>query len=310
MANIYLVWQQFPRFKEISLGNEKYKDMQLIYQIITIAADKARKGEPVELRTMLPYTQIGYKDSYIKALLGKYRVTFYNKNNQVVNLHIENVGISIEGGQSLKQEIKKILDSTEVKNGYIGEYARKIVCMFDIGGGQVDIPAYLITQEALSTEIVAKKLTSYSTNFGMNYIATLLLPVLETKNIRTTANEVNSAIIGYDNKILTLDGKDYDFTKELYEEAIIAFETILKQYTDNLKAQGINNQVGLVYLAGGGSLIVIKALAEKFFKKNAEKYMFKFEGQNIEIRITGQPIYHNVLSMRGEKVDKTSETRG
>lgn len=290
------------RYEEIPLGNEKFNDEMLIYQIITIVADKAKRKEPVELRTMLPYTQMGYKETYKKAIMGKYRVTFYNRKNEVVDIEINKISIATEGNRSLKNELEMLFNKKEV-NSAGEEYIRKIIAMLDIGGGQVDIPSVIVDKDAHTQKLYEKNLKSFSVNFGMKYIATLLLQTLEAKNISTTADEVIHSIMNYNNKITLPDGKEYDFTEQLYHHSISAFRSILKKYIENLKAQNITNQIGLIYLSGGGSITLVKALmsnsnAKMMQKNKADNIYYEYKDNKIEIRIVGEPIYHNVIGLR------------
>lgn len=281
------------RHESIPLGNEKYKDPLQIYQLITIALDKSRSNEPVELRTMLPYTQIGYKETFKKNILGKYRITYLNRK-EVIENEITEVKVAVEGSYSLRVELKRLLSSKVVKDGSAPHYARKIICLFDIGGGQTDIPAFMVNKDAYG-DYYEKKIQSFSTNFGMHYIATLLLQELEKKNISTNMDEVISSIVNYKNVMLLPSGKEYDFTKELHESALKGFKQILKKYTENLRALNINAQIALVFLSGGGAITFSKAINEVLStKKNPEKY-YEFEVKSVI-----EPIYHNVLSLRGE----------
>ena len=285
------------RFEDIELGSQKFNDDILIYQIITIVADKARKNEPVELRTMLPFTQLGYKETYKKAIKGKYKITFLNRKTTVL-LDIKTVNVAAEGSYSLRGELDKIISSKEIANGG-SEYATKIICMFDIGGGQVDIPGVVIDNNNSTPELFKRNLKSFSTNFGMKYIATLLLQDLEKNNIRTTTDKVIDAIMTNENMYPLLDGGYYDFTKELHDECIKAFRSILKSYIEYLKAQGISNHIGLIYLAGGGAISLIRALtisADK--RKKPDSVYYQYKDHKIEIRVVGDPIYHNVIGLR------------
>jgi hypothetical protein len=281
------------RYEDIQLGNEKYKDPLQIYQLITITLDKARSNEPVELRTMLPYTQIGYKEIYKKNIIGHYRITFLNRN-EVIENEIKDVKVAVEGSYSLRIELKRLLSSKVIKDGSASFYARKIVCMFDIGGGQTDIPAVIVEKDMYGG-YYEKKIQSFSTNFGMHYIATLLLQELEKKNINTTMNEVINSIVNYKNIILLPSGKEYDFTKELNTSVIEGFKEIMKKYMENLRAQNINSQIGLVFLSGGGAISFSKALNEVIANKGPESKYYNFE-----VRSVIEPVYHNVLSLRGE----------
>ena len=281
------------RYEDIELGNEKYKDSLQIYQLITIAIDRARSNEPIELRTMLPYTQIGYKDIYKKNILGQYRITFLNRN-EVVENEIKDVKIAVEGSYSLHKELRRLLNSKTGEGSNSSNYARKIICLFDIGGGQTDIPAVVIEKDMYGG-YYEKKIQSFSTNFGMHYIATLLLQELEKRNINTTINEVINSIVNYKNLILLPNGKEYDFTKELNTSVIEGFREIVKKYSENLRAQNINSQIGLIFLAGGGAISFAKAINEVIVNKRPES-----KDYNFEVRSVIEPVYHNVISLRGE----------
>jgi len=140
-----------------------------------------------------------------------------------------------------------------------------------------------------------KKIQSFSTNFGMHYIATLLLQELEKRNINTTINGVINSIVNYKNLILLPNGKEYDFTKELNTSVIEGFREIVKKYSENLRAQNINSQIGLIFLAGGGAISFAKAINEVIVNKRPES-----KDYNFEVRSVIEPVYHNVISLRGE----------
>jgi hypothetical protein len=277
-------------YRKVPLGNEKCKDLNSILQIVVLAIDNSRRTEGIELRTMLPYTQIHYKDQFRKNLLGRYRITFLNRK-EIIENEISEVKIAVEGSKSLNIEVDRLLSSKEIQDGSASHYARKIIAMFDIGGGQTDIPAVIIEKDSYGGYFT-KKIQSFSTNFGMHYIATLLLQRLEQKNITTTTDEVISSIINYENKILLPEGSEYNFTKDLSGAALKGFNDILEKYTDNLRALNIHSQIGLIYLSGGGAITFSKAI-NKALRSNNKIY-------NFEIRAVLEPIHHNVLSLRGE----------
>lgn len=101
--------------------------------------------------------------------------------------------------------------------------------------------------------------------------------------------------MNYKNLILLPNGKEYDFTKELNTSVIEGFREIVKKYSENLRAQNINSQIGLIFLAGGGAISFAKAINEVIVNKRPES-----KDYNFEVRSVIEPVYHNVISLRGE----------
>ncbi|HML05385.1 MAG TPA: hypothetical protein VK426_06410 [Methanobacterium sp.] len=278
-------------YEERSLGKEKYSDKYLIYQMLTIIADKKGTAEPIEVRAMLPFAQIEYKDLYKKLFLGEYKVIFHNKKDKEVKVDIETVNIAIEGKRSFESQMKRILSEGDHDlNKFAGKYARKIIMMLDIGGGTIDIPWSTIEK---SDKYYKTETRIFSTKFGMNFISGLIIEDLGRKNKVATIDEIVNAIINYDCKVIS-DGKELSFKEELKQRAIAGFEAALKRYLIHLKANQVDREIGIIFISGGGACVLKDAFEQGIYKNTISGVDL-----DVEIRIVGDPIYHNVLSLKG-----------
>lgn len=286
-----------PNFSDRYIGQEKFKDKLLIFQALTIAADKCRAiKEPIVIRNMLPDTQIHKKEIYKKIFKGRYKFIFHHQNNKEVHLTVTECQTVREGEHSFYSEIKNILPH-ENNNS---EFERKIISMLDAGSGTYEIPYVILERDSVKGYYFSN-MNIGSRNFGMSNLTQLLSKDLEKKNISVTRNEISDAIINHD-CVLISNGKEINFFGDLKKRSMQAFKQILKTFVEDLQADNVKNQIGLMFLAGGLGFTIAKSL--NVTKNNPRRYTDSISGVkiDIELRVVEYPIYHNVISLKDTKI--------
>lgn len=286
-----------PNFSDRYIGQEKYKDKLLIFQALTITADKCRDiKEPIIIRNMLPDTQIHKKEIYKKIFKGKYKFIFHHQDNKEIHLTVADCQTVREGEYSFYAELKKILPIDKDTS----VYERKIIAMLDGGSGTYEIP-YVTLEKDNVKGYYYSSLNIGSRNFGMANLAQLLTKDLEKKNISVSRNEISDAIINH-NCILINHGKEISFFNDLKKRTLQAFNQILKTFVDDLQASNIKNQIGVMFLAGGLGFVIAQAMG--ITKDEPKRYSDTVSGVKVEIelRLVEYPIYHNVISLKDSRI--------
>jgi len=286
-----------PNFSDRYIGQEKFKDKLLIFQALTIAADKCRDiREPIVIRNMLPDTQIHKKEIYKKIFTGRYKFIFHHQDNKEIHLTIADCQTVREGEHSFYSELKNILPIESNKS----EFERKIIAMLDGGSGTYEIP-YVILEKDTAKGYYYTSLNIGSRNFGMANLTQLLSKDLEKRNISVPRSEISDAIINHD-CILVSNGKEVSFFSDLKKRSLQTFNQILKTFVEDLQASNVKNQIGLVFLAGGLGYTIAKSLGVT--KDMPKRYTDTVSGVKLdmELRLVEYPIYHNVISLKDTKI--------
>jgi hypothetical protein len=286
-----------PKFSDRYIGQEKFKDKLLIFQALTIAADKCRDiKDPIVIRNMLPDTQIHKKEIYKKIFKGRYKFIFHHQENKEIFLNVSDCQTVREGEHSFYAELKNVLPIENNRS----EYERKIISMLDAGSGTYEIPYVVLERDSVKGYYYSS-LNIGSRNFGMANLTQLLSKDLEKKNISVSRNEISDAIINHDCTLIS-NGKEINFFTDIKKRGVQAFKQILKTFVEDLQASNIKNQIGLMFLAGGMGFTIAKAL--NVTKDNPQRYTDTISGVKIdmELRLVEYPIYHNVISLKDSKI--------